>query len=154
MTFGDQRIRLAGIDAPEKQQTCPRNGIEWACGQEATEILTGSLDGKQLRCTTGGHDRYDGALATCIVGQADIARMMLAAGFAFVSEDASEESKAAYQQAMDTKLGIWDGEVQIAAEWRSAHPQPTSPVRNIARATSMNTAARKPRSHGGSTVNG
>jgi endonuclease YncB( thermonuclease family) len=34
-----KRIRLYGIDAPEKKQICIKNFTEYSCGQEATNNL-------------------------------------------------------------------------------------------------------------------
>ena len=33
------KIRLSGIDAPEKKQTCTRSGRKYSCGTESTEAL-------------------------------------------------------------------------------------------------------------------
>ena len=135
VAFGDQRIRLAGIDAPEKQQTCLRDELEWACGIKATETLATFIEGKQLRCTTRGYDQYDRALATCLVGQADVARMMLDAGLAFANDDAPEEYKTAHQRAQDLKVGMWDGAVQLPARWRAEHPSVTTAAPAVVRSS-------------------
>ena len=34
-----QKIRLDGIDAPEKKQLCQQNKEPWFCGREATKAL-------------------------------------------------------------------------------------------------------------------
>ena len=39
ITISGNKIRLSGIDTPEKNQTCRRAGITWRCGYEATETL-------------------------------------------------------------------------------------------------------------------
>ena len=39
ITISGNKIRLSGIDTPEKDQTCRRAGIMWRCGYEATESL-------------------------------------------------------------------------------------------------------------------
>ena len=38
-----QRIRLHGIDAPERKQPCYRNGIMWLCGQEASLVASRAM---------------------------------------------------------------------------------------------------------------
>ena len=35
----NKRIRLHGIDTPEKKQICSKNSKEYSCGQEATNVL-------------------------------------------------------------------------------------------------------------------
>ena len=37
ITISGNKIRLNGIDTPEKDQTCRRAGVTWRCGYEATE---------------------------------------------------------------------------------------------------------------------
>ena len=39
LDFGGQRVRLFGIDAPERAQTCTRNGEAWPCGEDAKALL-------------------------------------------------------------------------------------------------------------------
>jgi hypothetical protein len=59
-------IRLEGIDAPEKDQTCmDANGKPWACGQTATRELRGLIGGRDLTCDKRAEDRYQRALAVC-----------------------------------------------------------------------------------------
>ena len=45
-----QRIRLHGIDAPEKAQTCRIEGVPWACGIAAWGELVQLVAGKELSC--------------------------------------------------------------------------------------------------------
>ena len=60
-----QRIRLHGIDAFERAQTC---GAEaWPCGARATRWLTAILRGHTVRCVVTGRS-YDREVATCITG--------------------------------------------------------------------------------------
>ena len=53
-----QRVRLHGIDAPEKAQTCRIEGVPWACGIAAWGELVQLLAGKDLTCKTRDVDRY------------------------------------------------------------------------------------------------
>ena len=41
----NKRIRLQGIDTPEKKQICIKNSKEYKCGQEATNALKKKLKG-------------------------------------------------------------------------------------------------------------
>ena len=41
----NKRIRLHGIDTPEKKQTCIKNYKEYNCGEEATSALKKKIDG-------------------------------------------------------------------------------------------------------------
>ena len=53
-----QRIRLHGIDAPEKAQTCRIEGVPWACGIAAWGEFVQLVAGKDLTCETRDVDRY------------------------------------------------------------------------------------------------
>ena len=37
--INNTRIRLHGIDAPERNQECEKYGQEWRCGQASTKLL-------------------------------------------------------------------------------------------------------------------
>ena len=72
---GDLRLRIWGIDAPEKG----RPG-----GQAATEALTGITAGQPLACEEMDVDRYGRTLARCILPDGrDIACEMVKAGHAW-----------------------------------------------------------------------
>jgi len=40
LEINSEKIRLWGIDAPERQQRCTENGQAYACGNKAREALT------------------------------------------------------------------------------------------------------------------
>jgi len=52
------KIRLSGIDSPERKQTCRKAGVTWKCGYEATETLRGWTYTKEVRCVGDEKDRY------------------------------------------------------------------------------------------------
>jgi endonuclease YncB( thermonuclease family) len=60
-------IRLIGIDAPEGRQLCQRDGLEWACGDDATAALRELVAGAEVRChvwaMTAGARAWEFALA-------------------------------------------------------------------------------------------
>ena len=50
LDIAGQRIRLHGIDAPEKNQTCRIEGIPWACGIAAWGELVQLVAGQDVTC--------------------------------------------------------------------------------------------------------
>lgn len=46
--IGDTRVRLHGIDAPERNQSCQKNGRTWRCGSAATSRLRGMVSGREV----------------------------------------------------------------------------------------------------------
>src|SRR5262245_39747615 len=48
LTLGAERIRLRGIDAPEFEQTCRRDGVDYPCGRQARQALVGLIGGRPV----------------------------------------------------------------------------------------------------------
>ena len=53
-----KRVRLFGIDSPESDQTCQKDGTSWARGHAATEQLSDLVEGQQVECGGSGVDQY------------------------------------------------------------------------------------------------
>ncbi|QHL92057.1 thermonuclease family protein (plasmid) [Sphingomonas changnyeongensis] len=79
---GAERIRIAGIDAPEIRR-CPRHRTctpgDGRASKRALEALTA---GRALRVERVGRDRYGRTLAKVYVGRLNIACAMMARGYA------------------------------------------------------------------------
>ena len=98
---GATRIRLHGIDAPERAQPCTTlAGQNWACGDWVTRQVTDLYQGTQARCQPLDKDRYGRIVARCFVAERDIGREMVAQGLAYAyrkySNDYDLEEKAAF----------------------------------------------------------
>lgn len=120
-----EEIRLAGIDAPEYRQAClDEAGRSWPCGREARAALVRLAAAGGLECPTRAEDRFGRALATCRTDAGDVARAMVAAGYA---EGAGDERfdghPARVAEARRAKRGIWRGPHQHPADWRRANPR-------------------------------
>ncbi len=127
LDIGDTRIRLLGLDAMELEQTCRRDGQEWACGQEARDQLQSMVDGHQVQCTGDARDQYGRLVATCRVGGIDVAANLVTFGFALALPEFSEAYVEAEERARVNKMGVWAGEFLSPAEWRKAHPKSEPP---------------------------
>ncbi|WP_416222249.1 thermonuclease family protein [Sphingomonas sp. LY160] len=122
-----QRIRLFGIDAPEFDQICQRNGTDWQCGQAAAESLSRLVVGKEVRCLTTGRDQYDRALARCTVGTLDVNRFMVANGFAVAFRRYSYDYVSTEETAKANRRGIWAGTFTMPSEVRAADRTASQP---------------------------
>lgn len=60
-------LRLQGIDAFEKSQSCVADGASWPCGQKATEALKTKIKNQTLLCNLDKLDKYGRSLATCSI---------------------------------------------------------------------------------------
>jgi endonuclease YncB( thermonuclease family) len=79
--FGRQRIRMFGIDAPEKGQACDEG--KWHPGPLATKALVNFIAGRPVSCHQADYDRKNGRpVALCFAGGDDLQALMVSAGWA------------------------------------------------------------------------
>ena len=107
---GQFRVRLSGIDAPEKGQ---------AFGQKAKQYLSGLIFGKSVSVRFTSIDRYGRIVGRIYLDRADIGLAMLSAGFAwhYVHFDKSPEYAAAEKQARAGRLGLWSDTAPPVPPW-------------------------------------
>ncbi len=87
LELGGHRVRLYGIDAPERRQTCKKAGETTQCSRRAHAELTRIISGKTVECESFGHDRYGRTLARCRIGVTDLAAAMVRTGWAVAYGD-------------------------------------------------------------------
>jgi endonuclease YncB( thermonuclease family) len=120
---GSEHIRLVGIDAPEKQQTCrDARGQAYACGTAATERLAALVAIGRVSCAAQGHDRYGRTLAVCSTAEVDdVGRALVREGLAVSYMDRDGRYMTAETAARDEGLGLWRGAFERPADWRRRH---------------------------------
>ena len=78
---GGKRVRMQGIDAPERAQECADSAGElWPCGQAATAALRELILGAQVTCEIDPRDptdRYGRTLGWCSVSGAALSTRMV-----------------------------------------------------------------------------
>src|SRR5438128_6955580 len=83
LRIGAARIRLHGIDAPERAQSCAdASGRRYGCGQEAAAALARLIGGTRPDCVERDRDHYGRSVAICSVAGRDLNRAMVAEGWA------------------------------------------------------------------------
>jgi endonuclease YncB( thermonuclease family) len=117
LDVGGRRIRLVGIDAPERTQQCrDAAGQSSPCGELARKLLTDLVGRGEVTCLPIELDRYSRVIASCEHAGADLGEVMVTAGHA-VSDgrygDAEYDARAATR-------GIWAGTFELPADWRDA----------------------------------
>jgi endonuclease YncB( thermonuclease family) len=132
LSIGENRIRLHGIDAPESDQFCTRDGRAWACGEEAADQLRSLIRGGELRCDVLGNDQYSRTLARCYQRGVDINRAMVESGYAVAYRKYSIEYVEAEEQAKAARRGIWASTFELPSAFRqggrsSANSNPKRP---------------------------
>lgn len=116
--LGRDRIRLFGIDAPERDQTCNRNGNEWDCGAWSARVLAGLVTSGTVTCRRQDLDRHGRIVATCHAGGRDIAADLVAAGAAVAYRRYSHRYLAGEMQARADGLGVWAGQMTQPEAYR------------------------------------
>lgn len=111
--FEDIRVRLYGIDAPERNQPG---------GKEAGAFLR-PLQGRLVTIIEMDVDRYGRTVALVESGGRSVNVEIVAAGWAWLYErycraDVCAEIKAAESEARAARRGIWAGEPAPPWEWR------------------------------------
>lgn len=120
LTLDGQRIRLAGMDAPETMQVCKRDGADWRCGVDARSRLAGFLRAGPVACRTQGKDKYDRWLARCEAGGGDLGARMVREGLAVAYGGYEDEERFARAE----RKGLWGTEFDMPAQWRRMNGRP------------------------------
>ena len=116
--FGPQFVRLMGIAAPEKGQTCDEG--HWQPAPLAKKALEGFIDGRAVSCRQvdldGSHGR---PLAQCHAGADDLQAMMVSAGWAWSSGTFGNLYEPEEREAVARKVGVHGHRCMRPSEWRS-----------------------------------
>lgn len=117
------KMRLYGIDAPEKQQSCKDgSGKDYACGQDSLQALTAKLANRTVSCSVKAIDQYGRNVAACALpglgGSEDVNGWLVDNGLAVAYRQYGKEYIPAEEAAHAAKKGIWSGTFTMPAEWR------------------------------------
>ena len=116
LAFGDLNVRLAGIDAPERAQTClDKGGDNFACGRAATDYLRFLIDDRGVTCSGRGRDRYGRMIAECRANGVDLSREMVRRGWAVAYMGDLDTVEA---DAKRLEVGLWAGSFIPPQQWR------------------------------------
>jgi endonuclease YncB( thermonuclease family) len=118
--FGSQLVRLFGIDAPEKGQTCDDG--HWHPGPLAKKALEHFIAGRPVNCKQVDYDaRNHRPVAQCFAGDDDLQAMMVSAGWAWSFGRYSERYAPEEREASVRKLGVHGHRCMPPWEWRAQH---------------------------------
>ena len=116
--FGPQLVRLLGIDAPEKGQTCDDG--QWHPGLLAKKALEGFIAGRPVTCKQVDYDTRDNRpVAQCFAGEDDLQVMMVSAGWAWSFGRYSERYAPEEKEAVTRKAGVHAHRCLPPWEWRA-----------------------------------
>ncbi len=114
-------LRLSGIEAPDKQQSCMKPGKRrWRCGEAAITALEKVTRSKTLKCVpSGGPDASSRTAATCTADGKDIATDLVRGGHVFSAASFIGGYSSDESAAKSSKAGIWNGESERPSEYRN-----------------------------------
>ncbi len=127
--INNKKIRLFGIDAPEKNQICKKNGTVYKCGIRSTNSLKFLINNQKLVCSYKNKDRYGRILGECdlleswndkssYIANGILNNVMVANGFAVAYVRYSKKYLQSEKKAQALKKGIWAGEFDRPEDWR------------------------------------
>ncbi len=106
-----QRLRLYGVDAFEKTQTCrDAKGVPWPCGAVATERLRQLVAKPGFSCHVDPEfvDRHAREFAACSSDGQDVGAMLVSEGLAF-AYGRGAQYLANEAEAKQARRGAWAG---------------------------------------------
>ncbi|MGH1406975.1 MAG: thermonuclease family protein [Rhodomicrobiaceae bacterium] len=120
LVLNGEKVRLKGIDAPELQQKCEKEGQSWRCGRASTTALRKMIRSQKVDCRGTEFDRHQRLLATCFVNDMNLNKKMVSLGWA-VSYGSAYKSEE--RQAKGQRVGIWQGKFEWPSDWRRKNPR-------------------------------
>jgi endonuclease YncB( thermonuclease family) len=113
-----ERIRLHGIDAPERRQVCTVGGTDWSCGESARLALVHEARGRKVTCKGQERDRYGRLIAVCSAGGVDLNAMMVREGLALAYRRYSKDYVGVEESARRAHKGLWRSSFVEPWKWR------------------------------------
>jgi endonuclease YncB( thermonuclease family) len=119
LKFGQQRVILWGINAPERRQTCQMNGSLWGCYDAAKRHLQLLAGRGVVTCHfKGDPDPFGRRFGVCESGGEDLNAAMVKDGFALAYDDQSDDYDAQMADAISAGVGLWQPGVKFEEPWK------------------------------------
>lgn len=125
LKIGNAYVRLWGMDAPERAQTCKKaNGTSYRCGLSALAVMRNLTKNHTTTCIPRYRDRYRRWVSTCRAAGRDLGETMVALGWALDYPRYSHHYYRNQQnQAAAAHKGMHQGTFDTPEEWRRTHPR-------------------------------
>ena len=125
--INSKKIRLYGIDAPEKKQKCKKTYLtisfmsftkDYMCGEVSTQKLIKKINKQKLNCNILDVDRYKRLIGECFKRNINLNSWMVSNGFAVAYRKYSKKYVSDEINAKNNKLGIWQGKFEMPWDYR------------------------------------
>ena len=122
-----KKIRLHGIDAPEKKQTCKKPYLtigffsftkNYLCGQVSTDKLTKKINNQIIKCKIKNVDRYNRLIGECYKRNENLNSWLVSNGYAVAYRKYSKKYVSNEINAKENKIGIWQGKFEMPWNFR------------------------------------
>lgn len=150
--LAENKIRLMGIDAPEKKQQCqvrkPHGASSpYPCGLWATKWLAVKTKNKTVVCKITAKDRWGRLIGICTVAgeNSSLNSQLVSRGWAVAYRKHSKRYIIEEAAAKQARRGIWAGPFERPEQWRKNQKR----KKNRRRTTGTNEAgkAAQPKDH-------
>ena len=125
--INSKKIRLYGIDAPEKKQKCKKIYLtisfmsftkDYMCGEVSTQKLIKKINKQKLNCNILDVDRYKRLIGECFKRNINLNSWMVSNGYAVAYRKYSKKYVSDEINAKNNKLGIWQGKFEMPWDYR------------------------------------
>ena len=125
--INSKKIRLYGIDAPEKKQKCKKTYLtisfmsftkDYMCGEVSTQKLIKKINKQKLNCNILDIDRYKRLIGECFKRNINLNSWMVSNGYAVAYRKYSKKYVSDEINAKNNKLGIWQGKFEMPWDYR------------------------------------
>ena len=125
--INSKKIRLYGIDAPEKKQKCKKTYLtisfmsftkDYMCGEVSTQKLIKKINKQKLNCNILDVDRYKRLIGECFKRNINLNSWMVSNGYAVAYRKYSKKFVSQEIFAKKEKLGLWSGTFMMPWDYR------------------------------------
>ena len=126
LTISGTRVRLVGIEAPNKEQNCQvASGRTYNCGRISATALMDLTVAATVSCSLTGTTISGVPLAKCTAGGYDLSKGMVHTGWALAWPRTGTIYAAVEAAARQRKHGLWRGVFETPWEWRRKRAKAT-----------------------------
>ena len=118
IVLNGEKIRFAGIDAPEYDQDCINGDEKVFCGVFSMVLLKKKIGKETPKCISEGKDRYGRTLAECFVNGESLSSFLVRHGYAFAYRKYSKKFVKDEEYAKKNKIGMWIMQFEFPWDFR------------------------------------